>query len=907
MDETTTPVRPQITVFLPCHALDDLPDWLEEYEADAVLAAWTAAWHPAVLAAAAGLPDWASLDLPWTREGSVVGLVPPGMAERFQAGVSPPPEAGQEFLCEHDSEQLLAALLAASGAADSDGAALTEWQREQIDDFRGLGLAVLLSERLARRMRTETNLSTTGFPEAVAAAAENWSTGNEPVARERLAEAFGCLEAVRDHYYPVDCWCLDLVLLAESSLAAIPAELDSPAPLAVLADPETLGQVASQPPALRDRLRERIDAGSLAVVGSLSPTIPLALVSPERLEAEVTRGRDAWEAAVGVQPTVYAQQAGPIAPLLPQVLSRLGYRGLLWNSFDGRSLPEPGMVRFQWEAAQSQIDAAAPKLLDARSTATILSLPTTLGDAMDHDHTVMVMFCHHAGTASPWFGLLRRVASWSGVFGRFVTPDSMLAETAEAAAPVRFPADSFPLRLAPETPLDSQTAVLAAESRQLLSGRDESARQLAGMNPQPEAVVQPNTAAEAMTTSQPVPRRAGWWWPRRSTVDPFTLTTSGLQLRVHQGTGGIVSVRRDGTGRNLLSQQLALRWPDTTAGPATAWRPAEAAYSSMVADGIDRQGQAISSHGRLLDAAGRTLASFTQTVSLLPETAAAILDLVVEPTAAAAALPQTEGDSWSRYLACRFAWNENDFCDVFRCLQTQLIATERQRFCSPWLLVLASEGGGLTRGSRGGKIEAGTSHLQLFCGELPWHVRSSPHTLDTLLATDLESGRRASPAAAAAGNDSGEPRETPALSAAGSMGEDLSGYFPRPVNCRLALGIDLPAAADRAISWAARGVLTPAGLLPGLPTDVRVTSACRLTDPAGLVGLRLRLLESAGCSQQVRLDWSHPIARAHCRCLAEVEPEEATGVAVVGTAVEYALARNEWVELEIWFSNDHHA
>ncbi len=905
MDETTTPVRPQITVFLPCHALDDLPDWLEEHEADAVLAAWTAAWHPAVLGAAAGLPDWASLDLPWTREGSVVGLVPPGMAERFQAGVSPPPEAGQEFLCEHDSEQLVAALLVASGAADSDRAALAEWQREQIDDFRGLGLAVLLSERLARRMRTETNLETTGFPEAVAAAAKNWSAGNELVARERLAEAFGCLEAVRDHYYPVDCWCLDLVLLAESSLTAIPAELASPAPLAVLADPETLGQVAGLPPALRDRLRERIDAGSLAAIGSLSPTVPLALVSPERLEAEVTRGRDAWEAAVGVQPTIYAQQAGPIAPLLPQVLARLGYRGLLWNSFDGRSLPEPGMARFQWEAAQSEIDAAAPKLLDARSTATILSLPTTLGDAMDHDHTVMVMFCHHAGTASPWFGLLRRLASWSGVFGRFVTPDSLLAETAEAAGPVRFPADSFPLRLAPETPLDSQAAVLVAESRQLMSGRDESARQLAGLSPQPEAV-QTNPAAEATATSQPVPRRAGWWWPRRSTVDPFTLTTSGLQLRVHEGTGGIVSVRRSATGRNLLSQQLALRWPDTTAGPATAWRPAVATYSSMVADGIDRQGQAISSHGRLLDAAGLTLATFTQTISLLPETAAASIDLVIEPTAAAAALPRTEGDSWSRYLACRFAWNENDFCDVFRSLQTQLIATERQRFCSPWLLVLASEGGGLTRGSRGGEIEAGTSHLQLFCGELPWHLRSSPHTLDTLLATDFKPGPSGSPAATA-GNEGGESRETSAVSAAASMGEDHAGSFPRPVKCRLALGIDLPAAADRAISWAARGVLAPAGRLPGLPADVRLTSACRLADPAGLVGLRLRLLESAGRSQQVRLDWSQPIARAQRHCLVEAAPGEADGVAVVGTAVEYSLARNEWVELEIWFSNDHHA
>jgi hypothetical protein len=147
MDETMPPVKPQVTVFLPCHALDDLPDWLDEHEADAVLSAWTVAWHPAALFGAAGLPDWASLDLPWTRDGRVVGLVPPGMSERFQAGVSPSPNPDQEFLHEHDADHLQQALLIACDAAFDDAPALTDWQREQVDDFRGLGLATLLRPR----------------------------------------------------------------------------------------------------------------------------------------------------------------------------------------------------------------------------------------------------------------------------------------------------------------------------------------------------------------------------------------------------------------------------------------------------------------------------------------------------------------------------------------------------------------------------------------------------------------------------------------------------------------------------------------------------------------------------------------------------------------------------------------
>ncbi len=871
MDETMPPVKPQVTVFLPCHALDDLPDWLDEHEADAVLSAWTVAWHPAALVGAAGLPDWASLDLPWTRDGRVVGLVPPGMSERFQAGVSPSPHTDQEFLHEHDADQLQEALLIACGAAAADAPVLTDWQREQVDDFRGLGLSMLLAERLARRMRTETNLETTGFPEAVLAAATAWYGGDEVVARARLAEAFGCLEAVRDHYYAVECWCLDLVLLTEQTIAGLVAELDSPAALSVLATPETLERLATQPMNIRDSFRRRVEAGSLAAVGSMSATIPIALISPEHLEAEVTRGREAWEKAVGVWPNIYAQQSGPVAPLLPQVLSRVGYRGVLWNSFDGRSLPEPGMTRFQWEFARAQIEATAPRLLDVRSAATILSLPTVLGDAMDHDHTVIVMFCHHAGTAGPWFELLRRVASWSSVFGRFVTPDTLLTETADSAGTVRFPSDAFPLRLAPETPLDSQLKLLRDEASQLLNEKEAVTRELSAMGCVP-GLVEAETPANCKARGQTPSGQPGWlsrWWRREPTdADQFVLTTDGLQLRVHKGSGGIVSVRRSKTGRNLLSQQLAFRWPDTSAGPSTAWRPAPAAYSRMVADSIERREQAILSRGRLLDVAGETLAAFTQTVSLLSENAAAEIQLVIEPTPAAAGLPKNEGDPWGRYLACRFAWNENDFCDVFRSLQTQLVATERQRFCSPWLMVLASEGGGLARGGRGSEAEVGSSRLQLFCGGLPWHVRSSPHTVDTLLATDFPVER---------------------------------------LEFRMALGIELAAASERSISWAAGGPLTAACTVPGLPGDVRLTSACRLTDSTGLVGLRLRLLESTGSPHQLQLDWSRPIVRASRRSPAVIQRPEVEGVTVVGTTVEYSLSRNEWVELEIWFSHDHHA
>ena len=78
--------RPRIMVFLPCHSLEDLSDWLENDDASAILNAWTIAWHPYVLCESAGIPRWASVDLPWIDEEEVVGIVPEGLLERFTTG-----------------------------------------------------------------------------------------------------------------------------------------------------------------------------------------------------------------------------------------------------------------------------------------------------------------------------------------------------------------------------------------------------------------------------------------------------------------------------------------------------------------------------------------------------------------------------------------------------------------------------------------------------------------------------------------------------------------------------------------------------------------------------------------------------------------------------------------------------
>ena len=228
---------------------------------------------------------------------------------------------------------------------------------------------------------------------------------------------------------------------------------------------------------------------------------------------------------------------------------------------------------------------------------------------MDHDHMVLMMFCHHAGTVSPWFELLRRAASWTNVFGRFCTVETLLSETTDLSFPVSFEHDGFRVGLSPgtnvssvahcsetETSSMSQSEIISVESCRLVDDQSKYQNILYSFCNNEEVLQNPATAS----TPENASRRwgnsfLGNWLPKRQkTQDVLTLRSKSLVVRVHQQTGGIVSIRSQKNGRNRLSQQLALRWDQ----PGS--HSSDIQYSAMVADRVDRCENSIESHGTLI-------------------------------------------------------------------------------------------------------------------------------------------------------------------------------------------------------------------------------------------------------------------------------------------------------------------
>jgi hypothetical protein len=160
-----------------------------------------------------------------------------------------------------------------------------------------------------------------------------------------------------------------------------------------------------------------------------------------------------------------------------------------------------------------------------------------------------------------------------------------------------------------------------------------------------------------------------------------------------------------------------------------AWESPEdrAEYSGMIADRIERESEtAIVSRGRLIGADGRDLGTFRQRFAVCAAQPLVRLEIEVDLARGPA------GPVCEEHAACRFAWNENDDLELCRSLHGESVVTERTRFTAPHFIELRAVGAARTGGSDESRV--------LICtGGLPWHVRATPHTVDSIL---LAAGNR---------------------------------------------------------------------------------------------------------------------------------------------------------------------
>ncbi len=448
----------ELVVILPCHSFDDFPYHLEGGEADGLLAAYTSLWHPSLIAAVGKTPSWRRGDLDdqdWA--GCLVTL---------------------PLVCQHDLPGFWIDEVRGRGGSVIEGGERARGQIVEqalrlcdcpppvpetalVEDFFALGLCHLLTEALSVQMRYGSMLEAGRFESLLVAAAQAAVTGETGDAAEKLAACFDALAEAKDHFYPVDSYLIDLILVAPTTLGpSLAEELQAASAGNVLISGDLLETLQRQYPDSLAALREAIRQQRVTLVGgepSDEPRLP-----GETLEGVIDQlqaGRAACETHLGRPPAIYGRRQEGLSPLLPQVLTKCGFRAALHFAFNDGRLPPAGQNKFRWEGVDgSELDALGRTPLDAARPDSVLALPLHLGESMDTDHVATVCFAHWPGQTSLWYRDLRRAGRFTSALGKFVTLEEFFQETADADYRETFSADDYPA-----TCLQQQVAASAGD------------------------------------------------------------------------------------------------------------------------------------------------------------------------------------------------------------------------------------------------------------------------------------------------------------------------------------------------------------------------------------------------------------------------------------------------------------
>lgn len=430
-----------LNVLLPCHSLEDLTLSRNRRESDEILSAWSAPYHPAVLAKFGQMPAWHSASNPPQEPAGRLILIPHCCDTELPDGwLAKAENVGAVVFRELlDRDKLIAAILDSLNLDDSD------LEPGLIGGFLALGFCHLQVELITRQLRYMSNLDETQFQRETLGAAESAIAGDEENANQRLTAAFDLLTEAREYFYPVETYLVDMTLVAPTTLGRpFVGELADRGHSNLLLSGDTVEKLARSQPETLAQLKEAIENERATIIGGEFAELDLPLLPPEAILAQFKLGLDSYDRHLACRPKIFCRRRFGLSPMLPQILAKLGFDGAFHFTLDDGRFPHGNQSKIRWEGlGAASIDALVRLPIDAANSRYFMNLPEKLGDVMDLDHASTAVFAHWPGGARRWYHDLRRMGEYSPVLGRFTSVDGYFRDTQYVGQSSRHKADQY--------------------------------------------------------------------------------------------------------------------------------------------------------------------------------------------------------------------------------------------------------------------------------------------------------------------------------------------------------------------------------------------------------------------------------------------------------------------------------
>jgi alpha-mannosidase len=783
-------------ILLPCHSLEDFPVHHRGSDAQGLLENWIAPWHPALIDDANSAPKWHNAEIAPEELTEALVLAPSVSVDSLPNDLQHACDEANALLIRDAVDRDSIASMAIKRIGD-----YRDRDPDLVGDFFALGYGYLQVQLMTRRLRHSSNLDEQKFASLVVEAAKTEDTED---ARRKLQSCFDLLLEEKSRYYPVLANLVDLTLLAETTLGKsfrdelqidIKHNLLLPGQLCELLE-------SNHPDSFRD-LQKAVADERVEIVGGNQRELPDPLISSTSIIRNLRTGRKTILEKLETQPSVYLRRTNGLTPGLPEILEKLRYLGVLHATLDEGRFPTGMSANTRWESPSGEsLIALSRTPLDASQPETFLDLGVTIGEDIDSEHYATIVFAHWPNKVNRVYKDLQRIHRFGPLLGDFVSftehfesvydpgygeihqatdyrnaylPQAITRGQAdpisrfvnywkrtwklrELAAlqlitairnPEHQPNDAILEDRIDNDLIDNSDETLDDDLEKALSFADGSFTKF-GPNttvintlsyPQRLSVrckgtVKPTSQIGKIYVRDHHDGHTHWIvdcpplgrleldpteQAKKAKLGPAVISETGLQneyfqLRIDEETGGIARVNLYDRRANVLTQRLAFR---SFSGHPKLDKPE---YARMVNKKTDFQklshvaAKAISTGELLLDQ--RVVAEFQQTVSLLR--GSRTIDFEVEFDS----LAEFQGKGWDNYLCSRIAWAE-ETAQIRRELHHTKYKTNERRLCAPQYL----------------EIDDMETKLTFITAGLPYHQRSGPRQLDTILVCPGETQR----------------------------------------------------------------------------------------------------------------------------------------------------------------------
>jgi alpha-mannosidase len=458
----------RLVAVLPCYSLDDLSKNLDEAVCREFHAAWTALWHPSILAISTFLPEWkrsdgSSLDL----ENALVV----GPASTMQTVDIPLRERlvlqGCTIVDANEDRQSTLLAIAEDLKLDlsavpseltlprpeGDAEVLDLWgqvrRSVRLADFHSLGFAMLLVQHMTRKIHYSSNLDLVIMADQAKSAASAYLAGDANEAERWLQSCFDQLSQERDRYFNQSAYLIDLTLLAESTLGTtLDEQLQQSQPQNMLADAGLVRRWIESNPNGWAQFAQRLAKQQSSIVGGLDRERIHAWHPLGTLQRDLDRGRKAYEEMSVVPPRVFARYGAGMTLDYPTHLKALGYIGVLLYAFSDGHYPISTQAKISWEASDTtQIDAINGSIFDASSCRAFFHAVGELAKQFDHHQVPTLVATHWPDRVADAFFDVLEASRRTNAFGEWTTFEKYFESTGYVYSLQNFSAKDFRFNL----------------------------------------------------------------------------------------------------------------------------------------------------------------------------------------------------------------------------------------------------------------------------------------------------------------------------------------------------------------------------------------------------------------------------------------------------------------------------